>query len=190
MTASTAPLIRMSTTVHIASTVVNVLVTFVNLRHLKPLLCVCTDVTTDDKMWTMTGRGPVDAARAHVIEERQRRGMSARRASEIGGITNTVWSKFEAGGNITPGLRKAVANAFGWPHSWPEQLPDLTPEPEAREDELTQRLERIEGLVVQLLQGQIAGLTGLEELLQQRLPEAGTPPRSSRQASRQGRSAG
>jgi hypothetical protein len=116
-------------------------------------------------MWTMLDRVQQDAARAHVITERSRRGMSAREAARTGGITNTVWSKFEAGGNITPGIRNAVANAFGWPYSWPERLPELTADPVAQKDDIMQRLDELAAAVGSLLRGQADARQDLAEVV-------------------------
>jgi hypothetical protein len=44
-----------------------------------------------------------------------------RRAAVEGGVSNTTWSNFEAGGELTYRMREAVQRAFGWPGTWPEQ---------------------------------------------------------------------
>lgn len=154
--------------------------TFVNLRHLEALHRVFNTVTNDDKMHRMA-RADSDLARAHVQEERARRALSARKAAELGGITNTVWSKYEAGGNLTPGVRKGVAQAFGWPTSWPERLPELSPEPTDLQI-IVQRLELIERLVRTLVDGQTSGFDAMLALLEDRLRSVGEVPQQHPQA--------
>lgn len=63
----------------------------------------------------------------HVRNERKRRGWSVRRAATAGGISNTTWGTFEAAGQVTDTVRVGVAQAFGWPTTWPEGPPALTP---------------------------------------------------------------
>jgi hypothetical protein len=55
-----------------------------------------------------------------VIAERTRRGLSVREASTAGGVANTTWARYEETGHLTKKMRKAVAQAFGWPAGWPE----------------------------------------------------------------------
>ena len=58
-----------------------------------------------------------------VRTERTRRGLSIRDAATLGKISNTTWGGYEAGGNLTPRVRTAVALAFGWMPDWPENPP-------------------------------------------------------------------
>lgn len=51
-----------------------------------------------------------------------------RQAASLGGISNTTWSRYESGvGQMTPGLVRAVARAFDWPTTWPEDSPTTPP---------------------------------------------------------------
>jgi transcriptional regulator with XRE-family HTH domain len=61
--------------------------------------------------------------RKRVADERRMRGLSGRAAASLGGIANTTWSGFEAGGQLTDGVRRAVAKAFDWHMDWPENPP-------------------------------------------------------------------
>lgn len=66
-------------------------------------------------------------ARGRVVTERRYRGLSARKAADLGQISNTAWSRWERGqAELTGTIRHAVARAFSWPNDWPENLP---PEP-------------------------------------------------------------
>lgn len=56
-----------------------------------------------------------------VAGERRQRGWSIRAAAHAGGISNTLWGRYEAGeAELSGRIRQAVATAFGWPMSWPE----------------------------------------------------------------------
>lgn len=55
-----------------------------------------------------------------VRQEREKRGLSVRAAAQAGGVSNTTWSRFEESGDLTPKMRRAVSQAFGWPAGWPE----------------------------------------------------------------------
>ena len=69
-----------------------------------------------------------------------------RAAAALGGVSNTTWSRYEAGGvTLTPGIVQGVAKAFGWPTTWPEEQPaTTTPDFEAR-------LQRLEDVVWRLV---------------------------------------
>lgn len=50
-----------------------------------------------------------------------------RQAATAGDVSNTTWSRFEAGvGQLTPGIIQAVARAFDWPTDWPENPPEIS----------------------------------------------------------------
>jgi hypothetical protein len=68
-----------------------------------------------------------DILRERVARERKLRYKSDRAAADAGGISNTSWSRFMAGGELTDQIRHAVATAFDWPTDWPEHLPNDTP---------------------------------------------------------------
>lgn len=73
---------------------------------------------------------------SRVVRERKIRYGSARAAATAGEISNTLWSRFEKDGNVTPTVREGVARAFGWPNSWPEELPGEAPPVNQPDDEL------------------------------------------------------
>lgn len=57
-----------------------------------------------------------------VAGERRQRGWSIRAAANAGGISNTLWGRYENGeAELSGRIRQAVATAFGWPMSWPEE---------------------------------------------------------------------
>lgn len=58
-----------------------------------------------------------------VALERRRRGLSVRRAAQIGGVSNTTWSRYEESGHLTDSMRVAVAKVMGWRTDWPESPP-------------------------------------------------------------------
>jgi transcriptional regulator with XRE-family HTH domain len=59
-----------------------------------------------------------------VRTERELRNLSVRAAVRRTQISNTPWSRWEnEGGPPSPTMRKAVADAFGWPADWPENPP-------------------------------------------------------------------
>lgn len=82
-----------------------------------------------------------DDLRRRVANERRRRGLSARAAASLGSMSNTTWSRFEAGGPLTPAVRSGVAATFGWSTDWPEDPP---PEPDQTLDAVSAALGRIE----------------------------------------------
>ena len=89
--------------------------------------------------------------RERVIAERRMRGESARTASGRGGISNTTWSAYEKGGELTPKVRAAITQSFKWPADWVERPPKLPAD--AAVAELRGRLARLEhlpGLVEEL----------------------------------------
>lgn len=63
----------------------------------------------------------MEAALERVRAERLSRGWSVRRAAAEGGVSNTTWANYEAGGELTNRMREAVQRAFDWPGTWPEQ---------------------------------------------------------------------
>ena len=60
-----------------------------------------------------------------VLLERRLRGLSARAASVLAGISNTTWSNYEKSGNVTETIREGVARAFDWGADWPEAPPAI-----------------------------------------------------------------
>jgi hypothetical protein len=52
--------------------------------------------------------------------------MSIRDAARLGQTSHTTWARFEESGHVTHAIRKAVADAFGWDATWPEQPPSMT----------------------------------------------------------------
>lgn len=80
---------------------------------------------TSDDIDTIVGM--TNPLRELVAAERRRHGWSIRRAAEHGGISNTHWGRFEKGGDITAGVRVAVARAFNWPTDWDEHPPAARP---------------------------------------------------------------
>ena len=79
-----------------------------------------------------------------------------RAAANLGDVSNTTWSRFENGGvTLTPGIIHAVARAFDWSTAWPTEPPvgDVaTPSVD-----LGPRLERLEGVVRQMLKLMASG---------------------------------
>lgn len=107
-----------------------------------------------------------------VVVERRLRGWSGREAAIAGGISNTTWSKFEAGGELGPAIRRGVAHAFGWPADWPENPPAAI----APVDAVSQLRAEVERLaqVVQSQALQIGHLTDAVQELQARRAGAGS----------------
>jgi lambda repressor-like predicted transcriptional regulator len=62
------------------------------------------------------------APRERVAVELERRGWSARDAARASGVSEFIWSRFLRDGWLTPQVRQAVADAFGWDIGWPENL--------------------------------------------------------------------
>jgi transcriptional regulator with XRE-family HTH domain len=59
-----------------------------------------------------------------VRQERELRGLSVRKAAELGGVSNETWGKYERQlTGLSPKIRTAVATVFGWPMDWPERPP-------------------------------------------------------------------
>jgi hypothetical protein len=86
--------------------------------------------------------------RAAVEQARLRRHWTRNDAAEASGLTirPETWRAFErADYKLTPRVRTAVARAYGWPDSWPEELPaddDVKPQA-ANLHELAERIERL-----------------------------------------------
>lgn len=80
--------------------------------------------------------------------ERELRGLSVRRAAELGGTSNETWGKYERGlTEVSPKVRTAVARAFGWPMDWPEAPPRASKAPAAPGvDSVTQLRLEVEAL--------------------------------------------
>lgn len=94
-------------------------------------------------------------ARERVAVERRLRGLSARDASIKGGVSNSTWSDWESGRRpLSPRLRSAVAQAFGWSTDWvenPPPAPDVVgtvaaAEVMARLDAIDEKINRLVGL--------------------------------------------
>lgn len=68
-------------------------------------------------------------------------------AAQVGGISNTTWGTFERSGEITPGVHRAVMQAFGWPVDWDVNLP---PAPARQPDDVAELRSEIQGLRAQL----------------------------------------
>lgn len=112
----------------------------------------------------------------HVRNERNRRGWSVRRAASEGGISNTTWGVFESSGQVTDAIRVGIAQAFGWPTTWPEGPPALTPlvEGEPTNAELMAKLD----LLVEstdALQALVQRMGGVVERLAGPVPSPPTP---------------
>lgn len=58
-----------------------------------------------------------------VTAIRERRFGSVRQAALAGGVSNTTWARYEESGNLTHGMRVAIAQAFGFEEDWPENPP-------------------------------------------------------------------
>lgn len=61
-----------------------------------------------------------DALADRVRREREQRGWSLARAGAAGGVTDETWRAYEKTGHLTPRMRAAVTEAFGWPPGWYE----------------------------------------------------------------------
>lgn len=107
-----------------------------------------------------------------VTRERRLRGWSARDAAVAGGVSNTTWSKFEAGAPVGEAVRRGVARAFGWSPEWPEHPPTQPPPI----DEISQLRREVEALarIVQEQAGQIGELMDVVTALQGRRVGAGS----------------
>lgn len=95
-----------------------------------------------------------EALRARVELERRLRFSSDREAAAAGGVANTTWSRFMQTGEVTSGIRRAVATAFGWSMDWPENPPPspVTPvdEREILAAEIAAMRRELERVVAQL----------------------------------------
>lgn len=106
---------------------------------------------------------PVDTLRDRVAAERNRRGWSVRTAAQAGGISNTLWGRFENGdSDVTPKVRHGVARAFDWPDEWPERTPELPQLAEIR-DEAAERF----GAILDALRSMSSRLEQLERRISQ-----------------------
>jgi transcriptional regulator with XRE-family HTH domain len=129
--------------------------------------------TTERQMGNVTFGGmpmPTDP-RERVKLERHVRGLSARQASALGGISNTTWSEWERNDDAptTDRIRYAVAAAFDWPTTWVEDPPATLPAAESdRIAALERRVAALEGAVRSLLQAEIRAAR----------EDRGTPPSS------------
>jgi hypothetical protein len=96
-------------------------------------------------------RGPSLADLAPIVrQERLRRGLSATRAGELGGISKDGWRHIELGiAKRADHWRIAVAKAFGWPEDWPDNPPD-PPEVVEVKDQLADALASIQQQMVSL----------------------------------------
>lgn len=102
-----------------------------------------------------------------IRQERRRRGWSMRAAAAAAGVSNTTWSRMEAGAvEITPAMSRHIADAFGWPDDWetnPESLVATLSHPLSTVDaeqlleriraELAEHEQRIAAMVAQLMKG-------------------------------------
>ena len=107
-----------------------------------------------------------------VIAEREARGWSARDAALAGGVSNTTWSRFEKGGPLTNDMRRAVAQAFGWPTTWPAD--EVPPEDISRLDRLELEVARLALLV--------ADQTAMIAALVRSMPDVQAEPRPDDEA--------
>lgn len=128
-------------------------------------------------------------ARERVAREMRVRGWSVRRvaatASERGAhVTNTTLGRYLDGGEATPKVRQAIAAAFDWSGSWPEDPPplpdaDLALDVLTRVDELERRMADIEATrdaAMPEIQANTAQIGKLWDEI--RLPPRTTVPRS------------
>jgi hypothetical protein len=53
-------------------------------------------------------------------------------------VSNTAWGRFENGEGLKPRVQQAVAAAFGWPSSWPEESDQADPDELSRLREIVQ----------------------------------------------------
>lgn len=62
--------------------------------------------------------------RKRVANERRIRGWSVRKAAQLGRISNSTWGGWENGAlELGDAMRIAVATAFDWEPTWPENPP-------------------------------------------------------------------
>lgn len=102
-----------------------------------------------------------------VTAERRRRGLSIRAAATLGNISNQAWGTWEGGEepNPSPRMRLAVAKAFDWPTTWPENPPLVEP------DRTTQRVAELEDDVRSLRRELTALRDAVIEMLGVQLPD-------------------
>lgn len=115
-----------------------------------------------------------------IAAERERRGLSVRRAAQMGGVSNTTWARFEAGDTpLTGKMRLAVAEAFGWSTDWPE-LDQPAPAGD-NSDVVLDSLERVTDLVsgisagIRCIEAQLAANREQMALIAERLDVAVVP---------------
>jgi len=87
-------------------------------------------------------------SRERVGLERRLRGWSVREAARHGGVSNTLWGKWEQGA-ASAQMIPAVAQAFGWPADWESNPPPVTMPPP---DDLASRVAELERAVLLLLE--------------------------------------
>lgn len=78
-----------------------------------------------------------------IRQERRRRGWSMRAAASAAGVSNTTWSRMEAGAvPITPQMSQAIAHAFEWPSNWETNLDGTLQQPmsSVAADDLLERI--------------------------------------------------
>ena len=91
----------------------------------------------------------VDLRERVATERMYRGGMSIREASVAGSISNTTWSKWEAGSSeLTNKLAAAIARAFDWPADWPSNPPPI--QTISQLDDLERKVDRLTVLVLEL----------------------------------------
>jgi transcriptional regulator with XRE-family HTH domain len=91
-----------------------------------------------------------------VRDERLQRGWSVRKASGLGGISNTWWQNFENGTQpLTESINAAVAKAFGWPDDWAQ-----VSSPPDRLDDILELLQEVSVQVQELIRRSTAPTSG------------------------------
>lgn len=99
-----------------------------------------------------------DDLRERVRRERRSCGWSIREAATAGHTSNTTWGRWEAGEiELTPKTTRAIAAAFDWPTTWPDDPPPVTQQHDA----------------VAALQEQVAALIEAVDLLTSRVRTQG-----------------
>lgn len=104
-----------------------------------------------------------------IRRERRQRGWSMRTAATHAGVSNTTWSRVEAGAvPLTPHMVAAIAAAFEWPVDWEINPPvpavshpmpivdselELRAEIERLRAEVTEHNQRVEAMLAQLIEG-------------------------------------
>ncbi len=114
-----------------------------------------------------------------VRRERELRGLSVRRAAELGGTSNETWGKYERGlTGLSPKVRTAVARAFEWPMDWPEHPPrERRGAVEPQTDAVSRLRSEVEALAhqVQKQAYALSSLTAAVEALARRVSEGPVP---------------